>query len=118
MLSLFAVPLTREEQLALIKRKLDAILGACHPSKVFLIGSASRGQMTVASDVDFILVIADHLNQQEILKAISLARKGDDWPQDVLLIGESDFKKKSTQGGIYWIAAEEGIEVFPEFKLQ
>jgi predicted nucleotidyltransferase len=117
MLSLLQENLSIEQQVDLVKTKTTALVNAANPVRIILIGSASRKEMTTASDVDFVIVLKETADQKEIRKAIALSRKGDPWPQDVLLVTEEEFQSRSQIGGILWIAAQEGIEVFPEFKF-
>ena len=78
------------------------------PSKVFLIGSASRGEYTVYSDLDFVIV----LQEGEAFKASSalyIDRPFPEVPVDFLKMTANQFERNSKIGGIAYIAAEDGI---------
>ncbi|NBC28661.1 MAG: hypothetical protein GVY29_01555 [Spirochaetes bacterium] len=41
-----------EEREEIVRRKKDWILSACRPREIWLFGSAARGELTEASDID------------------------------------------------------------------
>ena len=56
MYKLVATKLAPGEQEHIISKKLAWILQACHVERIVLFGSAARGEMTTASDVDLALI--------------------------------------------------------------
>jgi predicted nucleotidyltransferase len=60
--------ISASETAALIDSKLKWILAGCSPNRVILFGSASRGELTDHSDVDFALLF-------EFAEALAEARK-------------------------------------------
>jgi HEPN domain-containing protein len=116
-MKLFSEKLSFEEQRDLVQKKTYSIVKACQPVKVLLIGSASHALMTTASDVDFVVILDEKKDLKKTNRDLVLSRNQDPWPQDVILITEENFSERSKIGGIHFIAASEGIEVFPRFEM-
>jgi len=100
------------EATTLVESKLKWILEGCAPTRVILFGSASRGELTDHSDVDF-AVLFDSLPtlKDARLKLFSRPRN-DDWPQDILCFLEADFLSRIQTGGVCEIIAEEGKVIY------
>lgn len=93
---------------SLILSKLKWILDGCDPSRVFLFGSAARGELTDHSDFDFAVLFATAPQLRDARKTLFARPRTDDWPQDILLFVKEDFERKKEIGGVCEIIAEEG----------
>jgi hypothetical protein len=60
-----------EDTAAIVERKLQWILSACHPLEVWLFGSAATGEMTEASDIDLILLFEDAVAIREAQRVLA-----------------------------------------------
>jgi predicted nucleotidyltransferase len=97
--NLFAQNLTHQEMLNIVQRKVDWILANSSPLYVYLFGSARSKTMTVASDVDLLLVFEDGLNLKDVSLSLSKNRPADDWPHDILFYSLSEFQQKKIRAG-------------------
>ncbi len=106
---LFAKPLQASEQDALIHRAHQEIRARSNPLKVILFGSAGRGEMTDASDLDFVVVVRTPQEVKQTQRDLNQLSRILDWPVDCLVVSEVECSAKSQIGGVYFIAADEGI---------
>jgi predicted nucleotidyltransferase len=111
---LLAKPISRTDVEPIISEELAALLTACKPANVFLFGSAARDEMTDASDLDLLVVVADGANLKDIKKKYYCRRKTHMWPVDVLFMEQSEFQMKSQIGGAAMLCLQEGILLFKE----
>lgn len=100
--------LSAEEAEEIIQGKLRWILEACDPSAVIVFGSAARGEMTEASDIDMVLVFPDEEAVKKARSAIYGRPPAEAWPADILLATEAGFKRRREAGGLYELVAREG----------
>ena len=70
----------------MVKSKLGWILDGCHPTRVFLFGSAARNELTDHSDIDFAVIFDSENDLRAARKSIFSRPRPDDWPQDILLL--------------------------------
>lgn len=96
------------EAAVLVESKLKWILEGCSPTRVILFGSASRGELTDYSDVDFAVLFDSLPALIEGRKSLFSRPRLDDWPQDILCFEESDYLRRVETGGVCEIIAEEG----------
>ncbi len=119
MLKLFLPILPVNEQLGIINLKLDRILNSDIPvRRVILIGSAARLGMKEFSDVDLVVIYPDGEDEKNIRKSLAKNRGSDGWPEDLIVTSESYFSERSKIGGIYHVAANGGVEIYPNFCLE
>jgi predicted nucleotidyltransferase len=112
---LFAKPLLRTEQEALIAAKLAWILESCRPVKIILFGSAAHFQMTDGSDIDLILIFQDSVDLKSIKDTVFKARPKDDWPHDLLFYTEKQFNQSvASGGGAAYLAKSEGRVLYSQ----
>ena len=97
---------------SLVESKLKWILDGCSPTRVILFGSASRGELTDYSDVDFAVLFDSIPALIEGRKTLFSRPRLDDWPQDILCFEEADFLRRVQTGGVCEIIAEEGQVLF------
>jgi predicted nucleotidyltransferase len=101
-----------EDTAAIVERKLQWILSACHPLEVWLFGSAATGEMTEASDIDLILLFEDAVAIREAQRVLARTPRLDGWPQDLLWYLRSEFYEQSIVGGVPMIAVEDGRRIY------
>lgn len=110
---LIAAKLTREEQQGLIERLKEEVLSCIEPKSLILFGSASRYEMTEASDLDLVVIVANPQEIKPAYKALRLTSMKVNWPIDLLITDEKTFQEKASLGGIYYLAHKEGVVLFP-----
>lgn len=113
MYKLVAKKLTRGEQEQIISEKLDWILLACRPERIVLFGSAARGDMTTASDIDLALIFNTDLELTAARSNVYRSRPKDDWPHDILFYTVEGLKLSAAQGGgAAYVIETEGKTLF------
>ncbi len=116
--SLTARELSQEDIAALVQKKKDWILGACSPQCVILFGSAARGEMTEASDIDVILIFASLDDLKHARENLWKKRPVDDWPADIIFHTPNSFRASCDKGGgASWLANREGKVIYGEKPL-
>ena len=105
---LLAKKLDHQVVTTLVQSELADILSVCEPIQVFLFGSAARGEMTDASDLDFLLILPDHTDVKAVKSKYYCRKRQRDYPVDIIFMTASDFAQKSQIGGIAMICANEG----------
>ena len=91
-----------------IAKKIHAVL---KPTRLYLFGSAARGEFTTQSDFDFLLLYptSDELRRaQKLLKSIYPISE---YPVELVWMLELDFTAKAKIGGLPLIVTQEGIAV-------
>lgn len=99
MYKLVATKLAPGEQEHIISKKLAWILQACNLERIVLFGSAARGEMTTASDVDLALIFNTEAELKVARNNVYRARPKDDWPHDILFYTTESLKLSAAQGG-------------------
>ena len=91
------------------------IVRLVHPEKVILFGSAVDGRFDEASDLDFVVVFKTH--EEASLGRAALYRNGHIAGRiiDFLCVDEETFRTKSGLGGVYFVAAQDGLALIPRF---
>lgn len=93
----------------LVQAKLKWILENAQPVSVWLIGSAARGEMTDASDLDFVLLFNDSSHKKALMSQLYRAPCPVEWPTDLLAYTREEFALSvSKGGGVCWLALREG----------
>jgi predicted nucleotidyltransferase len=110
--NLLAKPLSPDEMLCLVEEEKKLILNTCPVEELYLFGSASRAQMTEASDLDFLVVVADDQSLKCVKKNYYNRKKTSIWPVDIIFMHRSDFEHKSRIGGVAMICKAEGKLLF------
>lgn len=106
---LTARKLTVEETESLVQAKLQWLLGLSQPLAIWLIGSAARGEMTEASDIDFVLLFENELIKKNSMMAVYKSPCPVEWPTDLLPYTQEEFTKSAKSGGgVCWLALREG----------
>ncbi len=85
--------MTREEAIQeIVKRLVDFY----HPERIYLFGSAARGDDTPDSDLDFCVVLADDA-PEELMRTGEIYRKlgGTGYPKDIVPWRSTDFDARA-----------------------
>jgi predicted nucleotidyltransferase len=95
----------------LVRRTASDLVGIGGLERAILFGSAARGEMTEASDLDIVLIF-DTL-QSARFGAIEAQRRRTKplWPTDYISIDKATFAEKSLVGGVFYCAREEGRDI-------
>ena len=97
----------------LFQQMVKVLVAAAHPIKIILFGSQARGEATVRSDVD-VLVVFRHITNK-YLQSIQLkkALRVLNIPLDLLVVDEDEFEDRQNVPGtvIYW-ANKEGVVIY------
>src|SRR5690606_30206068 len=110
---LVAKKLSSAEVEKLVRRLLDEILPLTGLEEARLFGSAARGEMTEASDLDIALTFDTPENATIASKsAHGERRESARWPTDILCVDRATYEEKSHIGGGYWIVREDGKVVY------
>lgn len=96
----------------MVQKSLAEILAVCKPCKVILFGSAAVFEMTEASDLDYVIVVENRVEVKPTQQLLNRVAAKIDWPMDCLVIDEDQFKQKSGEGGVYFVAKTEGKIVY------
>lgn len=96
----------------LIAEELKRILDAVAPQQVYLFGSASRGEMTDASDLDFLITVRDGQSLREIKQRYYRCAGERVIPVDAVFVTENQFSSRSQIGGVCMICQQEGKLLF------
>lgn len=96
-----------------VKAVVDKIIEIANPRKVILFGSYVRGNMTVNSDLDVMVVTGAVENPRKEGVRIRRALKGILMPMDILVVQEDVLKETAdTPGLIYREAIRSGKVVY------
>ena len=77
----------------LIEEIVRRVSGAIHPLRVILFGSAARGEMGPASDVDLLIVMPDGTHRRDAGRTAFRALSGLGRAKDVIVVTERDLKE-------------------------
>ncbi len=103
-----------EEAEKLISSMVDWIRSVCDPVSIILFGSAARGEMTEASDIDLCLIFADENLLASGREAVYNSINGENsvWPKDLLFYTMESFAARQKIGGIAELIASEGRALY------
>ncbi|PHP45360.1 nucleotidyltransferase [Methanosarcinales archaeon ex4572_44] len=83
--------------------------------KIFIFGSRARGESTVRSDYDFLILIKEKIDfekKREVIRAVRRRMSERLIPVDMFIISTEEFEKYRTiVGNIVYSASREGIEI-------
>lgn len=110
---LMAQPVDARDVERVVGAELQRILENVAPSRVYLFGSASRGEMTDASDLDFLIVVPDDAPLRELKSRYYRSPGPRVTPVDAVFVTESEFRTRSGVGGVCMVCAQEGRLLHP-----
>lgn len=91
---------------------ISAVLERCSPLRIYLFGSALSGAFTHASDIDLVLIFADHksltLGRAQLYGHGPLSNR----PYDLLLYTQEEFNEKAKNGGVCFHVGHTGKIVY------
>jgi predicted nucleotidyltransferase len=106
---LTAKPLNKKAMEQIIARSLDRLKKAGKFRQIILFGSAAREEMTEGSDLDFLVIYANHQDLREGRSLFYQTKPTQDsWPMDVLFMTEEEFLRGAKIGGVCYLAQKEG----------
>jgi hypothetical protein len=107
---LYPQKISEQETQQLVDATMDWILSITEPAALILFGSAARGEMNRASDIDLAIIYADETSLMEGRKGIyrSMNRDNSIWPRDLLFYTAEEFTHRKNRGGIAELIAAEG----------
>ncbi len=109
----FSQPIDAEVGQRLIAAELQRIVENCNPESVYLFGSAARGEMTDASDLDFLVVLPDSADVKSLKSRYYRSSAERTVPVDAIFVKRSEFEKRSRIGGVCFVVADEGRLLYP-----
>ena len=94
---------------AVIDGIVARVVKAAQPQKVILFGSAARGDMDRHSDLDFLVIIRDDEDRDEVERRIYTGLRGKEVPVDVIVASTSTIARyKNSHALVYKPALREG----------
>ena len=94
---------------AVIDGIVERVVNAAQPQKVILFGSAARGDMDRHSDLDFLVIIRDDEDLNEVEERIYTGLRGKEVPVDVIVASTSTIARyKNSHALVYKPALREG----------
>ena len=94
---------------AVIDGIVERVVKAAQPQKVILFGSAARGDMDRHSDLDFLVIIRDDEDLNEVEQRIYAGLRGKEVPVDVIIASTSTIARyKNSHALVYKSALREG----------
>jgi len=92
---------------------VQRIVGAVHPLRVILFGSAARGEMGADSDIDVLVVMPDGTHRRHTAELLHRQFFGIPYGIDVVVATPFDLEKyRHSVGLIYRTILEEGRELY------
>ncbi|MEW6381903.1 MAG: nucleotidyltransferase domain-containing protein [bacterium] len=97
-----------------VEMAIQRIIEVGHPLKLILFGSYVRGETTINSDLDILVVMRnDIINQRQESVRIRRALRGISMPMDIIVVPEEKWiQLKDEPGLIYRQALREGKVVY------
>lgn len=92
----------------------SAILARCVPTKIWVFGSILTDHFTHASDIDCAVLFKSVTDLQQARRDLYRSPALIDLPYDLLLYVDSDFYRKSQEGGICQVINENGRIVYDQ----
>ena len=96
-----------------ITKLVSQIIEVIQPLRIILFGSAARGEMSVDSDLDVLVVVPEGVHRRKTAQTLYQHISGLKVPFDILVATPSDLEKhKDNIGLVYHAALGEGREVY------
>lgn len=106
-------PLSKATAKKVVNQALSLILEST-PEAVYLFGSAARGGMTTASDIDLAIIFETlgALKRERPIVLEKIARKNLGVPVDLLFFTKDEFNRKSSLGGVCMVIKDDGKQIY------
>lgn len=89
------------------------IVGAIHPKRIILFGSAARGAMTEDSDLDLLVITQDGAHRRQASQIAYKALRGIGVAKDIVVVTEADVEKYGSDPSlILKTALADGREIY------
>lgn len=96
-----------------LQQLVERIVGAVHPLRIILFGSAARGEMGPDSDVDVLVVMPEGVHRWRTAQDLHQQMHGLSVSVDIVVATPTDLEKhRDTIGLIYRQVLREGREVY------
>lgn len=96
-----------------VDKMVQRIVGAVHPLRIILFGSAARGEMGPDSDLDVLVVMPDGVHRRQTAQEIYRQLWGLGFAKDIVVVTEHDLQEYgSNPYMIFKNALEEGKELY------
>ena len=97
----------------LLNELIERIRRVVEPVRVVLFGSAARGEMRPASDLDVLVVVHDDVDCRDITRRIYRSLIGFSVAADVIVATEEDIRRYGDSYSlVYYPALREGRELY------
>ncbi|MCC5847709.1 MAG: nucleotidyltransferase domain-containing protein [Verrucomicrobia bacterium] len=92
---------------------VSRIRSASNPAKIFLFGSAARGEMNTQSDLDVLVVVREGVHRRKTRQALYRKMIGFEFPVDIVVVTEGDVTAyRDCKASVLEPALREGIELY------
>ena len=96
-----------------IQQVLDQIVSLANPTRVILFGSAAKGNITHDSDLDFLVVIPNSRNREDVLDCLNKGVRRKTMPCDFLVVTAAALRRTRANAGlIYGEILKTGRELY------
>ncbi|OGV75213.1 MAG: hypothetical protein A3K19_03995 [Lentisphaerae bacterium RIFOXYB12_FULL_65_16] len=96
-----------------VRRVVEQIVELVHPLRVVLFGSAATGKATPDSDLDFLVVVSEDREADQVVDLLNTGIRPRPMPCDFIVVTPSVLRKHGkTTGLIYREIIEHGREVY------
>jgi predicted nucleotidyltransferase len=96
-----------------IKQVLDQIVSLANPTRVILFGSAAKGNITPDSDLDFLVVVPNSRNREDVVDCLNKGVRQKAMPCDFLVVTAAALRRtKANAGLIYGEILKTGREIY------
>lgn len=97
----------------LVEEVVRRIVEVAHPARIFLFGSAARGEMGPRSDLDVLVVMPKQSESRDVDIRLSRSLTGLDASVDVIVATEDDLERLGDNWSlVYYWALREGREIY------
>ena len=96
-----------------LDKLVERIVELVHPLQIILFGSAARGDMTLDSDIDLLVVMPEGTHRRDTAMYLYSKIRGIPCAYDILVAHPDDLKKHANNIGlIYYQIIEEGKIIY------
>ena len=97
----------------MVNRLVSRIIDAVHPDRIYIFGSAARGDTGPDSDIDILVVMPDGVHRRDTSRKIYRSLAGLGIAKDIVVVTESDVQNYGKNPSlVIRPALEEGREVY------
>ncbi len=100
-----------------LKSIIEKILKIESNPIVFIFGSFLTDHFNGESDLDLAVIVPDTVLRKDFLNKLYQGGPVSKWPLDLLVFKKSDFERKSQIGGVCFDIREDGVELYPNWRL-